>query len=191
MGFHTFDVDRASNLDDEGRYRHCSSEELLTHLATAPDAVVADLGSGTGFYTDDVAPHVRTLYAVDVQPEMHEFYEEKGIPENVELVTADVSSLPFEDDELDAAFSTMVYHEFASADALAELARVVRPGGRVVTVDWSKRGDGDAGPPTDERFGLGDAVSDFEANGFTVTHATTRRETFVCVAHRSAGRDVE
>jgi ubiquinone/menaquinone biosynthesis C-methylase UbiE len=102
----------------------------------------------------------------------------------VEFVTADVSSLPFEDDELDAAFSTMVYHEYAAEAAFEELARVVRPGGRVVTVDWSKTGTGEDGPPTDERFGLGDAVSAFETHGFDVTEATNRRETFVCVARK-------
>ncbi|ADQ67264.1 methylase involved in ubiquinone/menaquinone biosynthesis [Halogeometricum borinquense DSM 11551] len=182
MGFHTFDVDRAENLDDEGRYRYCSREELLSLLRPNPDAVVADFGSGTGFYTDDVAPHVGTCYAVDVQSEMHEFYRQKGAPDTVTFVTADVSSLPFADDELDAAFSTMTYHEFASDDAVAELARVVKPGGRVVTVDWTKAGDGESGPPTDERYGLGDAVTAFEAHGFDVIRATTRRETFVCVA---------
>ncbi|SFR41294.1 class I SAM-dependent methyltransferase [Halogeometricum limi] len=184
MGFHTFDVDRAAKLDDEGRYRFCSREELLSLLSADPDAVVADLGSGTGFYTDDVAPHVGTCYAVDVQSAMHDLYRENGVPENVEFVTADVASLPFADDHLDAAFSTMVYHEFAGDEAFAELARVVRPGGRLVTVDWSKTGDGDDGPPTDERFGLGDAVSAFEAHGFDVATAATRRETFVCVARR-------
>lgn len=184
MGFHTFDVDRAEQLDDEGRYRFCSREELLSRLDPHADAVVADLGSGTGFYTDDVAPHVGTCYAVDVQSEMHEFYREKGAPDSVEFVTADVSSLPFEDDELDAAFSTMVYHEYATEAAFDELARVVRPGGRVVTVDWSKTGTGEDGPPTDERFGLGDAVSAFETHGFDVTEATNRRETFVCVARK-------
>ena len=184
MGFHTFDVDRAADLDDEGRYRYCSREELLSRLDPDPDAVVADFGSGTGFYTDDVAPHVGTCYAVDVQAEMHEFYREKGAPGNVEFVTADAASLPFEDAELDAAFSTMVYHEFAGDDAFAELARVLRPGGRLVTVDWTKTGDGEDGPPTAERFGLGDCVDAFESHGFDVVSATTRRETFVCVARR-------
>jgi ubiquinone/menaquinone biosynthesis C-methylase UbiE len=184
MGFHTFDVDRAENLDDESRYRYCSREELLSLLAPGRDDVVADLGSGTGFYTDDVAPHVGTLYAVDVQEEMHEFYREKGLPPNVDPVTADVASLPFEDDELDGAFSTMTYHEFADETAVAELARVVASGGRVVTVDWSSEGAGEDGPPRDERFGLGDAVSAFEADEFVVDESTSRGETFVCVARR-------
>ncbi|WP_049915097.1 class I SAM-dependent methyltransferase [Haloferax mucosum] len=184
MGFHTFDVDAAAKLDDPARYRFVSREELLSHLHPSSESTVADLGSGTGFFTDDVAPHVGTLYAVDVQAEMHDFYRENGAPENVEFVTADVASLPFDDDDLDAAFSTMTYHEFATDESLAELARVVRPGGTVVVVDWSTAGDGNAGPPIDHRFGLGDAADAFESVGFTVTHGETRHETFVCVARR-------
>ncbi|KTG30909.1 class I SAM-dependent methyltransferase [Haloferax profundi] len=184
MGFHTFDADAAAKLDDPARYRYVSREELLSFLGPGSEDVVADLGSGTGFFTDDVAPYVDELHAVDVQEEMHDFYREKGAPENVAFVTADVASLPFDDDYLDGAFSTMTYHEFATDDAMAELARVVRPGGTVVVVDWSTAGEGQAGPPTDERFGLADAIDAFESVGFTVTHGETRRETFVCVARR-------
>jgi ubiquinone/menaquinone biosynthesis C-methylase UbiE len=184
MGFHTFDADRADNLEDPGRFRYCSGEELIAALAVPADATVADLGSGTGFYTDVIAPHVDTCYAVDVQSEMHDRYAEKGLPENVETVIAGVEDLPLAADALDAAYSTMTYHEYASDESLAELARVVRPGGRVVTLDWTADGPGDAGPPCDERFGVGDAASAFEEAGFTVEHAETRTDTFLLVARR-------
>ena len=184
MGFHTFDPDRAADLEDVTRYRWCSQEELLTWLESHDEQVVADLGSGTGFYADDVARYVGSVYAVDLQAEMHEFYREKGVPENVELAQAPVDDLPLADDSLDAAFSVDTYHEYESKESLAELARVIRPGGRVVTVDWSATGDRVAGPPLEERYALGDAVSHFNDAGFTVTHAVDRHETYVCVARR-------
>jgi len=184
MGFHTYDPARADSLEEERRYRWCSAEELLTLVAPHEAATVADLGSGTGFYTDDVAPHAGTVHAVDVQSEMHDRYEEKGVPENVRLVHAEVSDLPFADDTLDAAFSTMTYHEFSGEAAMAELARVLRPGGRLVTVDWTRRGSGVKGPPLDERHDLGHAVSALADAGFDVDHAVSRTETFVCRARR-------
>lgn len=184
MGFHTFDPERAPELEDATRYRWCSSEELLALLEPDPDATVADLGSGTGFFADDVAPFVGQLYGVDMQAEMHAFYREKGVPENVELLEAGVDDLPLADDALDAAFSVDTYHEFATEESLAELARVLRPGGRLVTVDWSATGDQRAGPPLAERFSLGEAVSHLAESGFTVTHAADRTETYVCVARR-------
>jgi ubiquinone/menaquinone biosynthesis C-methylase UbiE len=182
MGFHTFDAEQADRLERPGRYRWVSAEELVGPLVEADAEVVADLGSGTGFYTDDVAPHVETVYGVDVQPEMHDEYREKGTPENVELIASDVADLPFADGELDGVFSTMTYHEFASDAAMAELARVVRSDGRFVTFDWTADGAGEQGPPVDERFAAADAVEALEAVGFEVVSAATRTETFGVIA---------
>ncbi|WP_306057942.1 class I SAM-dependent methyltransferase [Natronococcus wangiae] len=220
MGFHTYPIERADALEDPSRYRYCSREELLELLAPTGDDVVADLGSGTGFYTDDVAPFVDAVYAVDVQSAMHDRYREKGAPANVEFVTTEVSSLPFDDDRLDGAFSTMTHHEYASVeprstdessgeidrkalrafrdderaelsrttaspdDAFAELARAIRPGGRLATVDWSADGSGEDGPPVEERFSLEDAVAQLEASGFTIETARDRPETFAIAATR-------
>ncbi|WP_434521671.1 class I SAM-dependent methyltransferase [Halorubrum sp. AS12] len=182
MGFHTFDADQAERLERPDRYRWVSAEEVVGPLIETDAEVVADLGSGTGFYTDDVAARVETVYGVDVQPEIHDRYREKGTPANVELVASDVADLPFADDELDGAFSTMTYHEFASPDAIAEIARVLREDGRLVVFDWSADGDGDHGPPVDERFTAGDARDALVDAGFDVARAETRTETFALVA---------
>lgn len=179
---HTFDPANADKLEDVGRYRFCSRDELVATLDAGPEDSVADLGSGTGFYTRDVAPFVGTLYAVDVQPEMHATFEATGVPGNVELVTTDVADLPFHDRALDAAFSTMTYHEFAGTGALAELARALTPGGRLVTVDWSARGAGEAGPPIGERHDLESATQFVESAGFVVDRGAERPETFLLVA---------
>ncbi len=185
MGHHTFDAEKADRLEDAGsRYRYLSAEELRWALALSGNETVADLGSGTGFFTDDVAPAADQVYAVDVQTAMHDRYRDKGVPANVELVTTDVADLPFDDDGLDAAFSTMTYHEFASEAAMAELARVLRPGGRLVVADWDANGNGESGPPLDERFRLVDAVAALEKAGFDIAFDAVRSETFLVTAKR-------
>ncbi|MCG1003168.1 MULTISPECIES: class I SAM-dependent methyltransferase [Halobacterium] len=184
MGHHTFDASRADKLEDAARrYRFLSAEELLGALALDPSDTVVDLGSGTGFYTDDVAPHARTVYAVDVQDAMRDYYREKGVPENVELVTSGVDELPFDTGRLDAALSTMTYHEFASADAHDEIARVLGDTGTLVVADWAASGDGAAGPPLEERFAATDAADALRDSGFDVESLAVRPETFVVVAH--------
>lgn len=182
MGFHTYDVESAAALDDPSRYRYLSVEELLALFDY--HGTVADLGSGTGFYTDEVAPYADTLYAVDVQEEMHEYYQQNGAPENVDCVTAEVSDLPFEDASLDGAFSTMTYHEFASEAALEELARVMKPDSLIGIADWTQNGTGEDGPPTSERYALSDARTAFTESGFEIEYADERRETFVLSARR-------
>jgi len=186
MGFHTFDAANADRLENaEKRYRYTSREELIAAIDPHPTDVVADLGSGTGFYTDDVAAFVETVYAVDIQPEMHTYYKEKGAPDNVEFVTSDISELPFEPNTLDAAFSTMTYHEFATDEALSTLLTMLKPGGRLITADWSRDGDGDAGPPREERFSMQDAVDALTTAGFVIESESNRPETFFIVATRA------
>jgi ubiquinone/menaquinone biosynthesis C-methylase UbiE len=179
MGHHTFDPAMADRLEDAARrYRYLSMEELVVALQPSEDDVVADLGSGTGFYADDVSQFVEKVYAVDVQEEMHAHYREKGVPDNVELVTAEVADMPFETDALDAGYTTMTYHEFASADALAEVRRVLHPEARFVVADWSSKGSGEVGPPTEERYTAEEAVRALEEVNFDVRRADGRTETF-------------
>ena len=182
MGFHTFDADRAATLDDPTRFEHCSVEELFGALAVDETATIADLGSGTGLYTSRLAAGLGHVYAVDVQPAMHDHYREAGVPANVELVTADITGLPFADDALDGAVSTFTFHEFASADAVAECRRVLAPGARLVLVDWSAAGTGEGGPPTDERYDAADAAELLTDADFTVPTSTERRDTFAVTA---------
>jgi ubiquinone/menaquinone biosynthesis C-methylase UbiE len=182
MGFHTFDVEMADRLEDPTRFKYVSVDELLALFDPGPGDVVADLGSGTGFYTDEIAPYAGTVHAVDVQSAMHDRYRERGLPENVVPVTAEVGDLPFEDGALDAAVSTMTYHEFATESALREIHRVLTAGGRLGIADWTAAGDGERGPPLDQRFDASDAKAALEAAGFTVERAADRRETFVLTA---------
>ncbi|MFB6104934.1 MAG: class I SAM-dependent methyltransferase [Halobacteriaceae archaeon] len=183
MGFHTFDAEGADRLEEaERRYRYLSAEELLWAIDPTPRETVLDLGSGTGFYTDDVAPAAGTVYALDVQPAMHEYYGAKGIPENVSLIVGRVADLPFADGALDAAFSTMTYHEFARTAALQEVARVLQPGGRFVVADWAATGSGEVGPPPAERYTAGEARTAVAGAGFEVQHVAVRPETFLLVA---------
>jgi ubiquinone/menaquinone biosynthesis C-methylase UbiE len=183
MGYHTFDADGADKLEEaERRYRFLSAEELLWALSPSADETIADLGSGTGFFTDDIAAHAGTVHAVDVQEAMHDYYAEKGMPENVEAVTTDIEDLPFESDSIDAAFSTMTYHEFASDAALAEVRRVLVSTGRLTIADWTATGTGEHGPPLDERYTVENAVDDLREHDFAIEHAFARPETFLLVA---------
>ncbi|GAB3040655.1 class I SAM-dependent methyltransferase [Natronobiforma cellulositropha] len=184
MGFHTFPIERADALEDPSRYRFCSREELLELLAVDTDATVADLGSGTGFYSREIAPFVATLYAIDLQAAMHARHRAAGLAQNVVPLTAAVDSLPFDDGALDAAVSTMTHHEYADEATLAELARVIRPGGPLVTVDWSATGTGEDGPPLEERFTPDEVVGHLETAGFTLERVHDRPETLAVVARR-------
>lgn len=175
--------EKADRLEEPSRYRYLSAEDIYAHLNPEPDWTVADLGSGTGFYTDDVAPWVELVYAIDLHQAMHDAYREKGVPDNVELVTTEVSFLPFDDGDLDAALSLRTFHHGVD-DALDEVVRVLGPGGRLVVVDWSATGAGerDRGPDPADCYDLATAQSLLLEAGFEIRSARERRETFAVVA---------
>jgi ubiquinone/menaquinone biosynthesis C-methylase UbiE/DNA-binding transcriptional ArsR family regulator len=102
-----------------------------------PNLVVGDLGCGTGQLTETVAPYVRRVISVDGSQEMLDAARLRvGAAKNVDLRRGELESLPLEAGELDAAMLSLVLHYSASpARALAEVGRVVRPGGRVLVVD--------------------------------------------------------
>jgi len=181
---HTFDPAMADRLEDPSRYRYCSREELVALVDPDPGDLIADVGSGTGFYTRDVAPHAGRVLGLDLQSAMHDLFRDKGVPGNVSLLSADADDLPVREGALDGAFATMTFHEIATERALAELARAIAPGGRFAAVDWSAAGVGEAGPPVGDRQSAASAADMLEAAGFTVERAGERPETFALVATR-------
>jgi ubiquinone/menaquinone biosynthesis C-methylase UbiE len=102
-----------------------------------PEMAVAGIGSGTGFVAAGPAPLIKRVYVVDGSAAMLNVAK-KNLSSftNVEYHAADGSSLPFPEDSLDAEFANMYLHH--AVDPLAasrEMARVLRPGGRLVITD--------------------------------------------------------
>jgi SAM-dependent methyltransferase len=152
---HHISPDRAQRLLDPGRLEtQLNEHELVRLLALRGDEDVIELGSGPGFYTDRIAALTTGIvYALDIQPEMLEFYRSRGTPDNVRLVPGDVTQLDLPAASLDVACSISTWHESGGVIDLAGLARALRPGGRLVVVDWRKDvGALENGPPLEIRF---------------------------------------
>jgi len=112
---------------------------LLSFVAPRPDDLVLDVACGTGLVGRAVAGEVAAVTAVDSTPAMIAEGRERAAAEghrNLEFVSGSAEHLPF----ADAAFSLVVtrfsLHHFRDpGPAVDEMARVVRPGGRVVVKD--------------------------------------------------------
>jgi ArsR family transcriptional regulator len=102
-----------------------------------PSLTVGDLGCGTGQLAETVAPHVHRVIAVDASDDMLTAARARlGKLSNVDLRKGDLEALPIPAGELDAAVMSLVLHYSPDpARALAEVARVLQPGGRVLIVD--------------------------------------------------------
>ncbi len=102
-----------------------------------PSLTVGDLGCGTGQVSELVAPHVTRVIAVDGSNDMVQAARKrlKGLHQ-VEVRRGDMEALPIDDGQLDVAITALVLHHVPEpARALAEVCRVLQPGGRVLIVD--------------------------------------------------------
>jgi len=112
------------------------------HLAALPafadsEWTVGDLGCGTGQLTATLAPFVGRVIAVDASAAMLQAARKRlqGF-ENVELRRGELEALPIDDARLDAATLALVLHHLPEpGQALAEVARVLKPRGRLLIVD--------------------------------------------------------
>jgi len=102
-----------------------------------PALTVGDLGCGTGGLSEVLAPLVRRVVAVDGSADMLEAARARlAAHANVEVREGELEALPIADGELDAAVLSLVLHHVPDpGQALAGVARAVRPGGRVLVVD--------------------------------------------------------
>jgi ubiquinone/menaquinone biosynthesis C-methylase UbiE len=102
-----------------------------------PTLTVGDLGCGTGQLSETVAPYVRRVVAVDGSAEMLEAARQRlGEFANVDIRKGELEALPINDGELDAALLSLVLHYSAEpVRTLSEVARVCRPGAKLLVVD--------------------------------------------------------
>lgn len=178
MEDHIIDPEKAGMLEKDGRYRIISREEVLSEIEEGD--LVADIGSGTGFFADDMSRMAERVYAVDFQEQMHEYYREKGVPENVGLISASASEFN-PDEELDVVFLITSLHEVRSKDAVENLSSILADNGRLVVMDWSSNSETDEVPPKEKLFSA-DEAEEFVSEFFDVQMCQERFDTFVLKA---------
>ena len=125
-------------------FRHLR-DRIVELAAPTESDVVVDIGSGTGLLTLELAPRVAQVWAVDIAPAMGEYLRTKAASAgltNVEAATSSAVSLPLVDGSADIAVSNYCFHHLdddGKRRALAEVRRVLRPGGRLVFGDMMFR----------------------------------------------------
>ena len=100
---------------------------LVDRLGLGPGRTVVDLGAGTGKLTRLLVPTGARVVAVEPLDAMRAELE-VAVPE-AEALSGTAEAMPLPDDSVDAVVVAQAFHWFRPVEALAELARVVRPGG--------------------------------------------------------------
>ena len=145
----SIDAARARELADRLEFRGKSQDEIdaraayLDLLGVTTGERVLDVGCGSGVVTRDIARRVGPAgraIGIDPSPQLlvvaRELAQAAGLGSQVDLREGSALSLPFPDGAFDVALAvTVLAHTPGGEGAVAEMARVVRPGGRVGVFD--------------------------------------------------------
>jgi ubiquinone/menaquinone biosynthesis C-methylase UbiE len=129
----------APQWDDmrESFFSKAVREKAISVADVSPGEIAADIGCGTGFITEGLVEKDLKIIAVDQSQEMlSEMKRKFSDIEDIDyrLVVADL--LPISDESLDYAFANMYLHHVESPQkAIREMARTLKPGGRLIITD--------------------------------------------------------
>ena len=150
------DADKWSKVfDDPERDAWQKPHEVIVALGLAPDASVADIGSGTGYFAVRLAHRVPRgrVFGVDTEPDMVKHLAERakreGLANLVSLAGApDDPKLP---EKVDLVLLVNVYHHIARRENyFRKLQGSLKPAGRLAVIDF--REDAPRGPPRSQRI---------------------------------------
>jgi SAM-dependent methyltransferase len=154
-------------FDDPARDAWQKPAEVIRALALAPDAAVADLGAGTGYFAVRLARALPRgqVYGLDIEPDMARFLRERAAKEGLGNLSAHLAGerdpgLPA---PVDLVLVVDTYHHLPRRSRyFSDLKPKLKPGGRVAIIDF--RPDSPVGPPPRHRIAA-DAVKEEMARG--------------------------
>jgi ubiquinone/menaquinone biosynthesis C-methylase UbiE len=162
----------AAWLDRPEREREEAPREAIKALQINEGESIADVGAGSGYSTVLLARAVGErgrVYATDIQPEMLQLIKGKVAREqlsNVEVILGSEDDPRLPAGALDLILMVDVYHELARPQAmLRALKRVLRPGGRLVLIEFRKESR-DVPIREEHKMSVAEARAELEGEGY-------------------------
>lgn len=164
-----------ASLEGPTRDAYQKPDEVLKALALRPGEVVADIGSGSGYFALRFARAVGDtgrVYAVDVSPDMVRHLNRRlrdAGARNVSSVLADPDDPLLPEATIDRFVIVDTWHHVEDqAKYLGLMKRALKPGGTVVQIDFQKR-PLPLGPPEAMKVAREDLVRQMETAGFRLS----------------------
>jgi ubiquinone/menaquinone biosynthesis C-methylase UbiE len=129
-------------LERKTRVREELPDRAVSEMDLKPDARVADIGAGTGYFTFRIARLMPQglVYAVDIQQEMLDIIrrrmDDRSI-NNVLPVKGEIDNPQLPSNSIDAVLLVDAYHEFSHPyEMMQGIARALRPGGKLFLIEY-------------------------------------------------------
>jgi ubiquinone/menaquinone biosynthesis C-methylase UbiE len=159
-------------LEDPGRIEWQKPDEVVEKLGLKAGEAVADLGAGSGYFTlrfaQAVGPAGR-VYAVDISPGMLDYLEghaKEARLENIQPILAEPHDPKLPASSVDLIFICDTLHHISDRAAYYPLlARALRPGGRLVDIDFYKK-PLPVGPPVTMKIAKEEMIEEVKPAGF-------------------------
>ncbi len=166
-------------LEDPERDEYQKPHEVLMALDLKPGETIADIGSGSGYFTLRFAAHVGDtgrVLAVDIDPEMirhlNRRVRDAGV-RNVQTILAEPNDPLLPDASVDRFVVVDTWHHIEKqAEYLALMKKMLKPGGQMVMIDFQKK-ELPFGPPMEMKIAREDLIRQMEANGFRLAKEHT------------------
>jgi arsenite methyltransferase len=159
-------------LEDPGRDAWQRPEEVVAKLGLRPGETVADIGAGSGYFTVRLARVVGPggkVYAVDIDQGMLDYIRERAEKdhlENIRTILADPHDPKLATSSVDLIFICDTLHHISEREKYYPLlARALKPGGRLVDVDFHKRSL-PLGPPVAMKISRKQLIEEVKPAGF-------------------------
>ncbi len=158
-------------FDDPARDAWQKPHEVISALKLAPDAAIADIGAGTGYFAARFAHMLARgrVFAVDLEPDMVRHLGERAKKENLANLTpvlgaTDSAKIPA---PVDLVILVDVYHHIGGREAyFAKLRDSLKPGGRLAVIDF--RMDASIGPAKPMRIAPERVKAELAKAGYTL-----------------------
>ena len=165
-------------LERTDREKEEAPTKAIALLDLAPDAIIADIGAGSGYYSFRIAPLIPKgkVIAVDIQQEMLDYLKKEAEARkitNVEPHLGAIDSIQLPANAIDAVLFVDAYHEFSHpAEMLKSIHNALKPGGKIYLLEFRAE---DPRVPIKalHKMSAAQATKEFETLGFSFVENKT------------------
>lgn len=152
---HRFNPDHKHKLDNPWRREVLPPKETLEKYNISKHANIADIGAGTGYFTNELI-HITdgAIYALDISEDMLNHLEEHKVSERIQTIQTKEDHLILPDKSVDVVLMVNVLHEVPNMDEfMNELNRILTDDGKLIIIEWAKK-EMQHGPRVDHRLSV-------------------------------------